>query len=192
MPELVCITETVDAQSELALPEHMNRSFPLRVVKGLLIPGSPLIITPGLRRGGTVQEEALTLSAEKAERLGEFVSRVVVKQEPTRRNCASFAAFMAGGLTLEDLNPDTTNITVSYLDEVDPERLKGGESYLAFLADQKTPVHGAIGTDEPSEHLGVWGEDSLLAIGGNTDMMETYQAAHLLRVSGTFTATRRA
>lgn len=185
MIEVVCVTQTADARSILTLPKHMTRSFPLRVVKGIEIPGSSPSIAPGTRRVGT-QEEAMILTDDKAERLGEFVSRIIVKGEKIYNNCVSFVAYLAGGLALDAARPDMT-VVADCLNEVHPERLVSGDAHIVFLADQKTAVHGIVGVGNPAEHLAVWGANSPLAFGSNADMLETYNAAHILKAEGMLT-----
>jgi len=177
------VTERVDARSILNLPDHVRGSFPLRIVKGMLIPGSPAITTPGLRPGEAVQEEAITLSTEGADRLGEFVTRIVVNQEKIYRNCMTFAAYMAGGIALDGAKPNMSAYGGT-LHEVNPEALTSGDAHVVFLADKRTVVHGLVGSNNPTENLGVWGDNNPLVIGSNTDMLETYEGAHIMRVSG--------
>lgn len=74
------------------------------------------------------------------------------------------------------------------LNEVAANDLSAGDSYLTILADQKTSTHGLVGTNNPTEHLAVWGSStrafSNLAIASNQSMIDSYQVAHVLKIEG--------
>ncbi len=180
------LTQTHDVREVLELPEHMEGSFPVRIVKGLEIPASRTLLDPAIGCKD-VDEEPIYWPDIKVHRLAEFISRIVVAKEPLYRNCVTFAAFMHSGASLDTARKDM-KVSTGSITEVWPDDLLSGNSYLLYLEDQRTAVHAAVGVEDPSEHMAVWGDGKPLAIGANQDMLDLYRALHVMEpeVTGRF------
>lgn len=95
--EATLLTRSIDVRSLVILPPHMdNSSFDLRVVHGIELPNSPTILHKDILYAD-MQEEALLLPEEKAERLAEFILHKIVEKPESYKSCFTFAAFMHGG-----------------------------------------------------------------------------------------------
>ena len=92
---------------------------------------------------GEANEEVLHLPSSKAERLREFISRIVVEREPIYYNCISFASYTAGNLALDAARRGMEVIvSANSPQEVNPGRLMPGER-VASLLSQGRDAQGA-------------------------------------------------
>jgi len=207
MTEITLLTQRLDVRAStvtitndgLRIPPSNLSQFCARAIKGLQLPGQETQLAPDAHKRkvrNNLKEEAIHLSDEKAHRLGEYVSRIIVDEEPLFRNCVSFVSFIhAGSPALEDVRPPIQcHSEVDKLVPTPADGLLEGESYIVSTPYKQNPdeqylVHGVIGANNCEESLGVWGDNGTLAISNNYNMLEFYQGTHIYRIDGNFTIT---
>lgn len=191
MAETILLTQPTDARTILTMA-HMDRTFPLRLVKGIVQPGSRTLLAPEVksrRHHQHLREEALHLPYPKAQHLAEFVTRITIAKEPIFTNCHTFSEFIYNNDSVLDAIQSPKGgigVSVERDAKVAHNSLIAGGSYIINDSRTQELAHSIVGINNPAEHIGVWGDNQPLAIASNADMLEVYEAADILQVGGEF------